>query len=748
MSNTNINELLSLFDDEVPVNDEPSIRDTGQDLKPESFSFNIASSMLESLGVNMYTSIGKSLSEFVANAYDADASTVKIDIPFDDIERERIELRARAKEEVKAKTREPFTVLNEPLPDNVKIVITDNGHGMSPSDIANKLLIVSRNRRKDIYGDKSESGIRSVMGRKGLGKLAGFGTAGQITIKSKREGESFSTSFTMDYDTIKQEGLVNTSLFQASYEDDLPLEDKGTTITLSRLRCDSLKASDKSINDSLGQNFCILGDAFEILLNGKLVEETPSEYEFEYPAEDQRDDEGFATIDVKVDDVVTFPIRYIVKFRARANDPTGQPKTDDKGRILQRGNLLTALRGARIYCNKRLAEGPSLLKLDTGMHNFHSQAYMECIVHADAIDSQEVDHIGTNRADLKGDSEVINALHDVVTEIMRKALYEHSKFRDEEVQKHLEQDEFTKNLLASTHGLSKDVRTSARKLLSTLAASQGVKSDFYKNAAPLLIQSMNAGEVLAELIKIEADPKSINVVAHQLLELARVEVRDVLKLYRGRRNGIEALRKIIQQARDTWKKGKRFENQLHQTLKENPWLIHPDFSRYLTSDRSLGDVAKGLTQFLKIDIHAPDIELDEEGNIKDEDKRPDLVFAMSNSNVPSIVTIVELKTPNYPLRNSHLTQLEGYMLQVENWLKAKFNSPIVVKGILIGDTDANSQVPDVQLLNSKLVKAEGLGVIDIIPLSELLERAKKIHLDAIEALESDETHFDEELKTD
>jgi hypothetical protein len=638
-------------------------------------------------------------------------------------------------------------VLNDPLPDEIKIIISDNGHGMSPEDVEQKLLMVSRNRRKEA-GDKSESGSRNVMGRKGLGKLAGFGTAGKITIRSKRKGESFATSFTMDYDTIKQQGLVQSSKFDAIYEENQPIDDSGTTIILSRLRCDSLKASEQTINDSLAQNFCMLGETFGVYLNGVLVEEVPAEYEFEYPLSDERDSEGFATLNVEVAGVVSFPIRYIVKFRARANDPSGEPKLDSKGRPLQRGNILTALRGARIYCNQRLAEGPSLLKLDTGMHNFHSQAYMECIVHADAIDSHEVDHIGTNRADLKSDSEVVDALHDSVTEIMRLALYAHSKYRDTQVIKQVDEDPFTKGLLTRLEGSSREIKSATRKLLSTLATTQGIKSEFYINAAPLVLESMNAGEVLANLIKLEADPKSLAVVAHELTELARVEIRDVLKLYRGRKHGIEGLRKLIKQARESWKKGKRFENALHKTLKENPWLIHPDFSRYLTSDKPLGDVARELSKSLKIDNDALEQEIDDEGNIKDEDTRPDLVFTMSNAASPTIVTIVELKTPNHPLRNSHLTQLEGYMLHVERWLKTKHTSPVVVKGILIGDTDPNSQSSDVQLLNKKHSEMGALSLIEIIPLPELLERAKKIHIDAIESLESDEVHYDDELRVD
>lgn len=708
-----------------------------------AFQMAIATGMLESLGLNMYTSIGKSLSEFVANAYDADAQSVEISIPFDRIDTARTELRTRAKAEVSQGTRDKFTVLVDPLPEDIQITIRDNGHGMLPVEIRDKLLIVSRNRRRT--SPKTESGSRFAMGRKGLGKLAGFGTAEKITIESKREGRTFETSFTMDYAEIETAQRVDESSFAATYKDPVSPETHGTRIVLSALRCDSLKASEDTVRDILAQNFAMLGETFTVTLNNRVVTEPEAEYEFLYPPADERDAAGMGTYNVVVNDMLDFDIKYVVLFRARETDGE-EPKTGSDGRPLKRGNLPANMRGARIYCNKRLAAGPTLLNLHTGMHNFHAQAYMECIVHADAIDQQTVDHIGTNRSDLKGDSEIVEALRDAITEIMRIALREHAKFRDTVVGERLEKDEFTQGLLVGTRGLSKDVRTSAHQLLKSLAAVNGTRSEFYKNAAPLVLESMNAGTVLARLIEMEHDPKSIPILAHGLLELARIENRDVLKLYRGRRNGIEALRQLIERSRAEWKNGKRFENDLQLLLKDNPWLIQPDFSRYLTSDKPLGDVAKELTGALKIDEAAPK-QTDDDGNIKDENTRPDLVFAMADSESPNIVTIVELKTPNLPLRIEHLNQLDRYVMLTEDWLAAKYTSPPRVRGILIGDTDPNSKVADVNLLNKKMKEFGPGSPLEIVTLPELLERTKRVHTEAIEAAQKNEDYLNEELST-
>lgn len=85
----------------------------------------IHTGMLESLGINMYTSIGKSLVEFVANGFDAEAHEVKVTIPFDEIEAARQELKARVKKEYEEGKREDFKKIYEPLPDNIEIIIED-----------------------------------------------------------------------------------------------------------------------------------------------------------------------------------------------------------------------------------------------------------------------------------------------------------------------------------------------------------------------------------------------------------------------------------------------------------------------------------------------------------------------------------------------------------------------------------------------------------------------------------------------
>ena len=115
--------------------------------KPTEFGMKIQGSMLDALGINMYATLAKSMVEFVANAYGSEVPGVNIKIPFDRILAARATVRVAAKQEVDAGTRDPFTLLLLPLPDDIKISISDDGHGMDPEDVVAHVHRAADDRR-------------------------------------------------------------------------------------------------------------------------------------------------------------------------------------------------------------------------------------------------------------------------------------------------------------------------------------------------------------------------------------------------------------------------------------------------------------------------------------------------------------------------------------------------------------------------------------------------------------------------
>lgn len=687
--------------------------------KPSDFPLSIQGGMLEALGINMYTTLGKCLVEFVANAYDSEASEVSIAIPLEAIAEARAKVRAAAKTEVAEGTRDPFRTLLTPLPDGVEVVIEDNGHGMSPSDIENKFLPINRKRRLDASGDetrlKSETGRRMVMGRKGLGKLAGFGAATRVRIRSKREGETFATTIVMDYAELGASDNISQVRIPATYEEGLPAEGHGTRITLSGLKSDAVKSSISSIEHTLREAFFgIEPSELLIKVNEVTVEPEKPVYEFVYP--EGASPESPAKSTFAIEDLGDIEFSYYVGFRDRGE------------------HLPAAQRGARIYCNNRLAAGPSLFGLPTGMHNFHSQSYMECVVRADELDRHGVDFVNTNRTQLREDNEVVRALIERIEEEMRKALVAHAHYREGAAERAIETEADTAVYVRILARMPTRTRTSAKRLLRSLAVQHGTKSPEFIELAPLVIDTMNAGDVLIRLSELGHDPQSLAQIAGHLRELADIEKNDALKLYRGRRSGIRALLELVDRSEhELWKK-KRVEKELHALLKEEPWLIKPEYSRYLTSDESMEKVASALAKHLGVDAFAPFTPEGEEPDAT----RPDLVFVMADSASPHVINVVELKSPSIPLTMDHLNQLKTYMLKLKRYVQQELKRAVTVHGYLIGAYPApDTKNDDELLLLDEIERAGPESDWMVLGVRSLLERANQIHGDAIDALKSD-----------
>lgn len=703
----------------------------GDPQRLNTLTMSIHTGMLESLGLNMYSTVAKCLVEFVANAYDSDADRVEISIPFDRIRAARDAARVEAKKDVAENRRDAFTVLTDPLPDDIEVVIRDDGHGMTPQDLQDRFLALNRNRRVADKSPLTAVKKRYVMGRKGLGKLAGFGAAQLITVRTKREGQSYVTQFVMDYNKIRELATISEASFDPSYEEGADKAEHFTEIRLARLRCDSMKQEPETVLSTLQRNFALLEDTdFEIKLNGETVKAPAVTYDFKFPGNEQCDASGFATHTVKVDGSdLSFPIKYRVMFRPRAGESGGQQ------------SLPAAHRGARVYCNKRLAKGPSLLKLHSGMHNFHSQSYMECVVHADDLDRSEVDHISTNRADFRSDNEVIEALDNDVTEIMRLALAAHAKHIETKDDEQLAREEFTKNILKTAAFQSEEAEGATRKLLKTLAKQDGVSSPFFREAAGQIISTMNASEVLVRLTELGVNPQSVPQLAHELAELRLIEHKDALKLYRARLDAIRGLDKLYMRSIDD--KGQGFESELHDLLKENPWLINMSYSHALTSDKDMGHVAKQLDKVLGIDTGLPEDYKPEAGD----ETRPDLVFVAQMGVEPiQTIVVVELKSPGITLNADHKTQLVGYMAKIKNHLGTDAGNSRIL-GYLIGTPPDKTAKSDKQQALLHEMESQGLySEWQVLSIQKMLAVAKRSHLAVSEAISKDKERLDEDLR--
>jgi hypothetical protein len=720
----------------------------------------VQSGMLRTLGINLYTSLGKVLVEFVANAYDSDATKVEIKIPEDRIKAERARLRAEAKAAagmmdadavgpsdgaeittglgvvsvgegpvaaaIGAPTHSRFDLLMQILPADVEVVIEDDGHGMSWTEVQDKFLPLNRQRRKDEFGRETRLTTdkgRHVMGRKGVGKLAGFGAALSVEVWTTRKGEDYATVLTLTDELLNHATNISDVKIPVTYPPASP-NTKGTRITLSRLKSDALRDTLATVQKSIARSFhAIRPSDFVILINGDQLESAASAYEFVYPTAitPEKVAAGEMADDViDVSDLGSIPIRYFVGFLPRSQ------------------HLKSAERGARIYCNNRLAAGPTMFDLGTGMHSFHSADYMECIVEADELDRDSIDLINTARTQFKEGNEIVDALRAKLTNIMSAAIGAHGRFRDKQAKEEIDKDPTAQIIMKTVSTLPSKSRKAATRLLTTMAAQWGVGTKEFEDIAPTIVHSINATDVLIRLVSQSTDAETISTILGQLRELSEIEKRDTLKLYRGRRGAIQKLEVLHEKGRQDWHK-RASEKALHSLFKECPWLIRPEFSNYIASDNTLTTTVSRISRELGVDEFAPEPPPVESGGEEDT-RRPDLVFVMSDPMIdgPHTLKIVELKSPSLPLKIEHYRQLEDYISVIKRWCASNLSHQVRFHGYLIGAMPKpdSSNIKEYQL-REQWQKTGPRDEIQILGLTELIRDARTVHVEAIRSLEKD-----------
>lgn len=130
-------------------------------MSKNSAYFKVHPKLAELLG-ETYRSVELAVKELIDNSYDADSENVKITIP-------------------------------EAMEKDPKIIISDDGLGMTESEIRDEYLNIA-NSRTSRKGSKSLKKERKVKGRKGIGKFAGLMVADIMTVNSYNNGDELSFS--------------------------------------------------------------------------------------------------------------------------------------------------------------------------------------------------------------------------------------------------------------------------------------------------------------------------------------------------------------------------------------------------------------------------------------------------------------------------------------------------------------------------------------------------------------------------
>lgn len=284
-------------------------------VEPTPLKIDIDLNVLNHLGIGLYSNTPAVLTEIVANAWDADAENVNIKL------------------------------------DSDEITITDDGHGMDYEALQKKFLTVGYARR--LNGESHTPNGRQCMGRKGIGKLAMFSLANEITLASKTI-DSETNGFLVNVNALEQ----TISTREPYYPDPLPIpspltiDSKGTIIKLTTLNKNLTHATETFLRRRIARRFSIIGanKKFNISINDKPVTLADrgfyGDIQFLWTfgnAETQNKELSANHVRHRHFDGVTFSGQIINGFIASVVVPEQLKKEDDNN------NTITLLANGRIF---------------------------------------------------------------------------------------------------------------------------------------------------------------------------------------------------------------------------------------------------------------------------------------------------------------------------------------------------------------------------------------------------------------
>jgi hypothetical protein len=207
----------------------------------KSLNFTVTGRIIDHIGLAMYSSLPKAISELVANSYDNDAQNVYITIP-KQIEKSNL------------------------------ITIKDDGNGMTLNFIRNNYMKIGLNYRK--FRDKSPKFKRSLIGSKGIGKFAGLGIAEIMEIETINSGKK--CKFRINRRMFNDENSIESVSIPVTEEN--CSQANGTVVCLKELLPHVLTMEDEELRRFFIREFGFKKN-FHIYVNGEEIsgEDIPGE---------------------------------------------------------------------------------------------------------------------------------------------------------------------------------------------------------------------------------------------------------------------------------------------------------------------------------------------------------------------------------------------------------------------------------------------------------------------------------------
>ncbi|MXZ48965.1 MAG: hypothetical protein F4Z13_06960 [Candidatus Dadabacteria bacterium] len=624
-------------------------RQTRKNASKRKYTMTVAGQLFNHLGLQMYSGAVPAISEFISNAYDAMARNVWVTIP-----------------------------TGRPIESDDQIIVKDDGQGMSYEECNLFYLLVGRNRRStQNEWTKEYNGLspRKVQGRKGIGKLAGFGVANIIDVRTIKEKEV--SHFKLDFEDITKSSEFADA--QGYEPDALPddgektKENPGTAITLSQLKINRA-INEKEFKTSLARRLLVLDSEFIVHVNGKAITRQEIPFQFRFPEKTGE----WETTDLKNGQ----QIQWWAGFCKNTI-----PNEEQRGFV--------------VYVRGKLAQTPWFFDLSGGVWGQHGMQYLTGEVKADFLD-ERVDLIATDRGTIRWEDPIAFPLKEWGRKKIKELLGSWTDKRREDKEKspriirYLEQAKklpkreqqtfkTVVNRICSIPQLDKD--KAGKEITDELV-------EFVYNA----LTNRSFFEAIKRLNAVSAeDVARFNKI---LSEWDIMEAISTAHLVKGRIEIIQKFRQMIEEKVPE-------KPDMQNYLKEHPWLIDPKWTM-LAHEKSLDTLIK------------EEFGLPSSGEKEGRD-RPDF-FCIGDKYQTAYV--IDVKRPGLLVGRDEFDQIRNYVLFLRRILQKQSTDSehgrSLVKGLLIADRIREDDREHGQM-------GQDSGVFDIRTWQSLLMGAEAMH---------------------
>ena len=520
---------------------------------PEELVLTFAGNIVKHLGVQMYA--GRpvpAIAELISNAWDADATEVDVRLPLS----------------------EPWTSANS----SHFIEVADTGNGMTWEMVRDAYLDVGRDRREDERTDRSQGG-RLLQGRKGVGKLAGFGIADIMEVQTVHKtpnpnvGERALIWFRLSLSELKKSKKgAPVDLVYAGPVSKAPAGGRvtqGTTVTLRQLHEKRAQNAER-FHNGMAQRFLLIGPQFLVRINGEELREEQISLQWRWPTK------GWATEDIEG----CGPVQYWIGF-------TPQPRKQNEGE----------LSGILIYTREKISQESTLFEISGGVTGQHGLRYMVGMVKVEWLDAgiDAPDLIATHRGSIAWESPQGAALQAWGQRLIRKYLADWAKLRTQ-----LRAEETTElhpKMKARIESLAPAYREVALQFVDKFTAVE-MEVDEFEAIFSWFLDALENATLRSILQKLQETDAADLAQLDELL--SKMEIRTavtLLQIIDSNLAAIETLEKMHEE--DAKERGV-----LSKHLQKNPFLIHPTW----ILNKTEGRVTTWLRKEFGLDATPGDIE--------------------------------------------------------------------------------------------------------------------------------------------